>query len=268
MGVVSQEATVLFPSSRGEAVELFGDDSEVTVFAGGTILMPEISYGRVKPGRTLMLSRAGLDQIASSDGGFAFEAMVPVSELEARAPEPLASAAHHVADVEVRAQATIGGNLCAEPGRDHPRGDLQVALLALAARIRSAGGRGERVDAIDDFLSGDERRLVLEIEVDRPARAGYAAQKRAHAGSYTVMSVACAETPAGTRVAAGGVAPRAVRLSSVEESLAAGSSPSEAAPRATVDVTPQDDALASSWYRERILPVLVERALNVMQRAP
>ena len=27
------------------------------------------------------------------------------------------------------------------------------------------------------------------------------------------------------------------------------------------DVEPQDDALASAWYRQRILPRLVERAL-------
>jgi CO/xanthine dehydrogenase FAD-binding subunit len=31
------------------------------------------------------------------------------------------------------------------------------------------------------------------------------------------------------------------------------------------DAQPQDDALASAWYRERMLPVLVRRALNDLQ---
>ena len=37
----------------------------ITVFAGGTILMPEIAAGRLKPGRTLLLHRSGLDAIAT-----------------------------------------------------------------------------------------------------------------------------------------------------------------------------------------------------------
>ena len=31
------------------------------------------------------------------------------------------------------------------------------------------------------------------------------------------------------------------------------------------DVTPEDDALASAWYRRKILPVLVRRALTELE---
>jgi CO/xanthine dehydrogenase FAD-binding subunit len=40
-------AETLVPSSADEAVKLFGDGDGITVFAGGTTLMPEIAAGRL-----------------------------------------------------------------------------------------------------------------------------------------------------------------------------------------------------------------------------
>jgi CO/xanthine dehydrogenase FAD-binding subunit len=48
----------------------------------------------------------------------------------------------------------------------------------------------------------------------------------------------------------------------VEDALAAGASAEDAAKKALDDAQPQDDALASAWYRQRLLPVLVRRALD------
>src|SRR5439155_18072856 len=48
-------AELLFPASPEEAASLFGDGAGITVFAGGTILMPALTRGLVRPGRTLML---------------------------------------------------------------------------------------------------------------------------------------------------------------------------------------------------------------------
>ena len=181
--------------------------------------------------------------------------------------QPLASAAGNIADIEIRAQATVGGNLCAPPGAESPRGDLQAALLAMGARVRSAGAGGEGVDSIDEFVAGAgaEPRLVLAIEVERPRRAAFLSQRRPHAHSYAVMSVACAETGDAIRVAVGGAGPRAVRLTAVERALADGSAPTQAGAKALDDVEPQDDALASAWYRRSVLPTLVTRALEQLQ---
>jgi CO/xanthine dehydrogenase FAD-binding subunit len=214
-----------------------------------------------------LLARSGLNELTSENGTLRIGATVPVSRLAAEAPEPLATFARHVGDPEIRSQATIGGNLCAPPGRESPRGDLQAPLLALAARVRSTGADGERVDSIDDFLGGGAGRLVLEVEVDEPRRAAAQALGRPHAHSYTILSVACAETADGVRVAAAGAGPRAQRCPSVERALADGGSPAEAAQRALDDADPQDDALASAWYRRQMLPVLVERALTDFEEA-
>lgn len=263
----ASDTEVLFPGSEAEAAQAFGDGRGVTVFGGGTILMPAVSYGRYpRGGRTLMLQRAGLDQI-SGEGMVNIGAMTRLNVLAASGIEPLASAAADVADVEIRAQATVGGNLCAPPGLESPRGDLQVALLAAGARVRSAGAGGERTETIDEFLSAleSEPRLVLSIELDKPSHSAYLSQRRRHAHSYAVMTVACAETADGVRVAAGGVAPRAVRLQAVERALADGASAADAGARATEGIDPHDDALASAWYRRSVIPTLVTRALEQMR---
>lgn len=255
------------PQSAAEAVEAFGDGRGVTVFGGGTILMPEVVHGRYpRGGRTLMLTRAGLDEI-TSDGRVRIGAMTRLSALVESGIEPLARAAGDVADHEVRAQATLGGNLCAPWAAESPRGDLQAALLAVGAEVRTVAPGGERTESIDEFLArGDgEPRLVLGVEFERPRRAAYLSQRRPHAHSYAVMAVACAEGAGGVRVAAAGVAPRAVRLEAVERGLTDGLAPADAAGAAVEGLDPPDDALASSWYRREVLPALVRRALEQLQ---
>jgi carbon-monoxide dehydrogenase medium subunit len=64
----------------------------------------------------------------------------------------------------------------------------------------------------------------------------------------------------GVRIALGGVAPEPVRAYAAEEALAAGDI--EAAAQLSVEAAdPFDDAFASAWYRRRVLPVHVRRAL-------
>jgi CO/xanthine dehydrogenase FAD-binding subunit len=246
---------LLFPASAEEAASLYGDGTGVTVFAGGTILMPALTHGRLKAGKTLMLSRAALDGIRSDDGSLRIGATVTVAALVDSPARALAAAAANVADLEVRAQGTIGGNLCAPAGTEVPRGDLQAPLIALGATVRSTGAGGERTEPVEDFLAGDRAsRLVLEVVVpDAAAPQAYVGVGRPHAHSYTVLSAAAARVDGSLRVAVGGAGPTAIRCTSVEAS----GDPDDA----LKDVTPADDALASAWYRTKMLPVIVGRAI-------
>jgi CO/xanthine dehydrogenase FAD-binding subunit len=263
MAVAATEAPeVLAPGSVDEAVSAFGDGEGVTVLAGGTIFMVELVHGRLAPQRVLMLAHAGLSGVRIEGDRTTIGAMTPVAELESAA-EPLATAARGVADREIRAQATVGGNLCAPPGAESPRGDLQAALIALAARVRSAGADGERTEAVEDFLTGGpEGRLVLEVEFEDPAAGAHASLRRPHAHAYTTLAVCAARTADGVRVAVSGGGPRGVRCPSVGQSFDDEGDPRAAAERILDDVTPHDDALASAWYRRRMLPLLAQRALN------
>jgi carbon-monoxide dehydrogenase medium subunit len=257
----SVEATeVIVAASPQEAVEAFGDGRDVTVVAGGTIVMPEIRHGRLKPRKALLINRAGLDGVSRQDGRIVIGAGTSLADLE-DAVEPLGTCARHVADLEIRGQATLGGNLCAPPGESSPRGDLQAALLVLDAQVRSTGAGGERTEPVEDFLANDPAsRLVLDVSLAEPEAAATATVRRPHAHAYTVMRVCAARVDGETRIAVSGAGPTAVRSHAAEQAAANGAD--AAAERALDDVTPQDDALASSWYRGQVLPVLVRRALN------
>jgi CO/xanthine dehydrogenase FAD-binding subunit len=198
------------------------------------------------------------------DGGtVVIGAGTTLEALVGRAPEPLSTAAQRVGDYEIRGQATIGGNLCAGPARDTPRGDLQAPLVALDATVRTAGAGGERAEPLEEFLAaGPDGRLVIEIAFPEPTRGVYVSMGRPHAHVYTVLSVACTDSPGGVRVAVGGAGPTGLRAPSVERALASGASPEEAAAAVLDDVEPGDDALASAWYRKKTLPALVARALT------
>lgn len=249
-----QSTDVLLPSSVEELTAVFGEGGDVTVLAGGTILMPEIAAGRLLPGRTILLAHAGLDELALDGDPIRIGATVPIAALTGAPDSALAEAAATIADAEIRAQGTVGGNLCAPAGREISRGDLQAPLIALGARVRSVGAGGERTQSVEEFLADRSGRLVLGVELDRAERrSAYVHMRRKHAHSYTVLAVAVADGPDGLRVAVAGAGETARRCPSVES----GRDP-EAVLR---DVEPRDDALASAWYRTRVLPTLVARAL-------
>jgi aerobic carbon-monoxide dehydrogenase medium subunit len=254
-------AEALMPTNAAEAAGLFGDGSDVTVFGGGTILLPEIAAGRLRPGRALMLHRAGLDTLDAGGDVIRIGAMTTIAALVEGTDDLLTRFAEHVGDREVRQTATVGGNLCASTGIGMQRGDLGAPLIALGARVRSTGTGGERNEPVEDFLSGDRSgRLVLSIEYDRPSgKSASEMMRRRHAHSYAVANVAVCATNGDLRVGISGVGPLAVRARSVERSR----DPDDV----LKDVEPVGDALASADYRRKLLPLLVRRALDQLESA-
>ena len=104
---------------------------------------------------------------------------------------------------------------------------------------------------------------MLDIAFEAPAAGAFARLDRPHTHDYSALTVCAARAADGTvRIAAGGVDGPAVRLTSAE---AKADDPEAAGAAAVSDATFADDALASAWYRERTLPVLVRRALTQLQ---
>jgi carbon-monoxide dehydrogenase medium subunit len=255
---------VLMPGTPAEAVELFGDGRNVTVIGGGTIVVPAVAAGRIAPARALFLGHAGLSGITRAGQMVTIGATTSVASL-VDLGAPLGACAASVADPEVRAQATVGGNLCATGDGQVPRGDLQGALLALDAQVRSQGGGGERIESLEQFLAARARRLVLDVSYREPAAGAFAAIRYPHTHTYTVLAVSAARSQDGeVRLAASGIASAAARLHAAER-LA--DDPEAAGAAATSDVTFADDALASAWYRAKTLPVLVRRALAQLEES-
>jgi aerobic carbon-monoxide dehydrogenase medium subunit len=254
---------VLLPSSEDEAVAAFGDGTGVTVVAGGTIVLPELTSGRLRPAKAVMLGRAGLAGISRDGTTVTIGAATPVGEL-VELPAPIGPCAANIADGEIRGQATLGGNLCAGAS-DAPRGDLQGAFLAVGAVARSAGADGIVSGPLEEFLPAREGRLLLDLTFEEPAAGAFAALDRPHTHDFTALAVSAARGADGTvRVALTGAASHGVRLPSAE---AKADDPEAAGAAASADATFADDALASAWYRERTLPVLVQRALEQLREA-
>ena len=249
---------VLMPGSEDEAIAAFGDGAEVLVVGGGTIVVPDLTYRRLRPARAVMLGNAGLSGIEKDGSRVTIGATTPVQELVELSP-PLGPCAANVADLEVRSQGTVGGNLCAGEGSEAPRGDLQGAFLALGATVRSAANGEVAEEPLEDFLPKRGERLLLSVSFEEPAAGAYAGLDRPHTHDYTALSVSGARGADGTiRLAATGAGSHGQRLPSAEGGDA------DAALR---DVTPHDDALASAWYRTKVLPVLVRRVLEELKES-
>ncbi len=240
---------------------MFGDGDGTLVVGGGTIVVPNIQLGFERPATALMLHRAGLGGIARDGGRVTIGAGTPLAEL-AGLPDPVASCVAHIADGEVRRQATVGGNLCAA-NFEAPRGDLQGVMIALGAHVRSAGKGGERTEPVEDFLAQRAGRLVLDVAYDE-APGAYAYLDRQHTHEYTALAVSAVRGADGIRLAATGAGPHGLRLPSAE---AKADDPEAAGRAALADVQLADDAVASAWYREQTLPILVRRALEQLREA-
>jgi CO/xanthine dehydrogenase FAD-binding subunit len=161
--------------------------------------------------------------------------------------------------MEIRSQGTVGGNVCAGEGQEAPRGDLQGALLALGATARSANDGEVSEEPLEDFLPKRADRLLLSVSFDEPAAGAFAGLDRPHTHDYTALAVSGARGADGTiRLAATGAGTHGQRLRSAE---------SGNPDAALEDVAPHDDALASAWYRSKVLPVLVRRVLSELEES-
>jgi CO/xanthine dehydrogenase FAD-binding subunit len=234
------------------------------VIAGGTALMPRINTQAHDVAALVSLRRAGLDGVAVADGRATIGAAATLTAL--RRDERLAflhGALDTIASPTIRNMATVGGNLFVA----QPYGDLAVCLLALDATATLNGDRELPVAAAPD--SGE---LVTAVSFAVPAAAEwfYTKAMRRRLNSASIVTVAAVVEQSGgvvqsARIALGGAGPKPVRATTAEAALAGQPLDREhveaAAAAALADAEPFSDAYASAWYRERVLPVHIRRAL-------
>jgi CO/xanthine dehydrogenase FAD-binding subunit len=261
--------TVEIPESVTDVVGALGDGA--IVLAGGTEVMPRINTEPHDVGTLVSLRRAGLSGIEVAAG----EATIGAATTLARvgADERLAflrPVIESIASPTIRNLATVGGNLFVE----QPYGDLAVALLALDAQVDIAGPGGSETRGVAHVggLPACARgrsplgtgHVVTAVRFALPAEFRYTKAMRRRLNSASIVTVA-AVLGAEPRLALGGAGGKPVRSASAEAVLAAGPldrERAEAAGRAALDdAEPPTDAYASAWYRARVLPVHVRRAL-------
>ena len=217
------------------------------VLAGGTHVMPRVNMGATGVTALVSLRRAGLAGVEMLDETTVRVGAATTLTQLANAPELafLRPALDAIASPTIRNLATVGGNLFVP----QPYGDLAVCLLALDAKAELADGRTVAVAAAEG--------LVTAVTFAIPQEWRFLKAMRRRLNSAAIVTVAAVlETP---RIALGGVAPKPVRAVHAEAAYAQGV---EAAAQAALDdIDPFDDAYASAWYRRRVVPVHVRRAL-------
>jgi carbon-monoxide dehydrogenase medium subunit len=285
------ELEILTPSSVAEAAALraeHGDDAKL--LAGGTALVLMLRNRLIAPRYLISLNTVAdpLREVHYEPGrGLRLGALVPIAQAE-RHPAirerypALAATYHKVANIRVRWAATVGGN-CTEA--DYAS-DPPALLIALGARVRVQGPRAAREIPLEAFfrdfyetaLGPDE--VLTEVLVPEPPpdlRAHYlkfvtrSSEDRPCVGVAAAARCDAAGRFTDLRVVVGAVAGTPQRVPEAE-ALARGERPSPALFRAIGEayaraIDPIDDIRGSAWYRQRMIGVLVPRALAALTDA-
>ncbi len=264
--------TVETHASLAEAARALGMDG--TYLGGGTVLMRGVNAGGVQ-GRIVRATDPGLRMISAAGDGLRIGAGATMADiLASREAEFLHPVARMIGGPQVRAMATVGGNLFAP----HPYGDFAVALIASGARAELVQGGVRPVEELVRERGGVGARppLVAAIELPRPREArafGFLKVSRVKPKGVSVLSLA-AWLPReggrirGTRVAWGAMGPHPLRGAGAERVLEGqaldAATIARAAQAAAEGLEPPTDALASTWYRREVAGVHLKRLLERM----
>lgn len=266
------------PQSVNEATQLLAKHGPfMLVMAGGTIAMPLINEGISFPQKVMGLRRAGLSYVTKPNGKITIGAMSTLTQmLDLKEIPILQEAAHQVGGWAIRNMGTVGGNLFAPP----PAGDFAAALMALDAQLKLVSTAGARIISLTDFYTGfmttalSPGELVTEIQVPVPTgKTAYLKYGRKHANTPAVVTVAAQIELVGggvtnSRIALNAVGPHPIRASKAEEILSGSplnpTTINMAASAAAEECEPFSDAIATEWYRRKMVEVYVRRTLTTI----
>jgi CO/xanthine dehydrogenase FAD-binding subunit len=283
------------PQDLKQALELLRTHrGRVRPVAGGTDVLVRLKRGAHPDNETILLSLRNIPDLhaikttssnANGGGGLRVGAAVTMRGLESsetvRSHAPvLSDAANKVASPQIRATATIGGNVA----NASPAADTAIPLLLLDAVVETArldgGAVATEQTPIEKFFKGpgettlDDQSLITAFHIPPPAGGMQAVFKKGGvrpAMECSVVSVGCGvELDANgvvqkARVAFGAVAPTPVRAHGIEAYLQGKKLSDEIIAGATEMVAdaiqPIDDVRGSAMYRTDLVEALLKTAL-------
>ncbi len=270
------------PATIGEAageLKRLGDAAKL--YAGGAELALLMRHGLVDPEYLIDIKRIPeLNRIAGNGSSLTIGACATHHRIERdpliRAQLPaFAYAESQVANIRVRAQGTLGGNLCF----NDPHSDPGTALLIHEAFVTVANGAAQRRMPLEDFLGemyataleADE--LLIHVEA-APLPDGWSGSyHRVHRYQRPTLGVAAAAKFAGGRIegirlAVGCASPKPMRLGGLERELIGADTVTarrliqERKSYLRELLKPVDDLLGSAAYKLYMTQVLLGRALE------
>ncbi len=278
---------VLLPHSLEEALSMKADRPEAVPLAGGTDLMVDMNFGRLRPVAMVDLGRVlELAAWRQEDGHVFLGAGVTYATIvaEMAAFKPLVQASRSVGSPQIRNRGTVGGNL----GTGSPAGDALPVLAAYDAEVvLRSRARGERLLAWHAFLIGPKKTAIAPDELIIGTRwrrlRGPGSFSKIGTRNAMVISVAgvCLvvdEERRRVNVALGSVGPTIIRAAQAEERVAAAlessgawEDPSKPLTDQSIDefselvaaaAQPLDDVRGTSAFRRHGCRVLARRAIG------
>ncbi|MGH7767884.1 MAG: FAD binding domain-containing protein [Candidatus Binatia bacterium] len=273
---------LLRPTTVAEAsgeLSRLGENSKL--YAGGAELVLLMRNGMVQP--DYLIDIKGIDDLGSVTwngnslkiGACATHHRLERDPLVRRYLPAFAYAESQVANVRVRAQGTLGGNLCFSD----PHSDAGTALLIYEPKVNVASGKGSRQMTLEEFLVGmyvtalDPDELLVDVRVSPLPPEWTSAYLRVHRYQRPTLGVAAAAKIENDRIqearlAAGCVSPKPERLRDLESALRGASiADSQRIIRDRRSylkdlLEPVDDLLGSADYKLYMTQVLLGRALE------
>jgi len=270
------------PRSIDEAIGLLATHGDAArVVAGGHSLIPMMKVRLARPDHLVDLQDLGeLRGIREEGGVLAVGALVTQRQLiadallAAKCPI-IAEASRQIADPQVRALGTLGGNVAnGDPGNDMP-----AVMMCLGATYHVVGQGGERRIAARDFYQGayftalEAGNVLTAVRIPvPPAGHGYAYEKlKRKIGDYATAAAAVVLTMSGGRVATCSIGLTNVAETPLWAEQAAkiliGTLPDTATLKKAVAAAeaitaPASDARGPAHYRTKMAGVMLARALE------
>jgi CO/xanthine dehydrogenase FAD-binding subunit len=272
---------ILAPDTWEQALALKAEHPDALPIAGGTDVMVELNFDRVRPDTMLDLTRVPeLHEWGAENGVLRVGAGVSytriIDQLGDRLPS-LAVASRTVGSPQIRNRGTVGGNL----GTASPAGDALPPLYVADAEVELASVDGVRRVPVAEFIAGPKRTVARDDELIAAFWVAPASgpQQFAKIGTRNAMviavcSVALAIWPEerAVRVCVGSAGPTPLQATEAEDfalgvldwdSLAAVADADLArfGDLVAAAARPIDDVRGSAAYRRHALAVLGRRTL-------
>jgi CO/xanthine dehydrogenase FAD-binding subunit len=277
---------MLQPDTWREALELKAAHPEAVPIAGGTDVMVDLNFDRIRPPEILDLTRVPeLADWSREDGRLRIGAGVTYTRLIAELGNELpglAIASRTVGSPQIRNRGTVGGNR----GTASPAGDGLPPLFAADAEVEVASPAGTRRIPVAEFVTGPKRTALRDDELisaflvapaDGPQQFSKIGTRNAMV--IAVCSLALALWPEQRRVTAciGSAGPTPIRPTEAEAFIAGvldehdlwlvpDPLPESAVQRfgelVAKAARPIDDVRGTAAYRHHALGVLARRTLT------
>jgi carbon-monoxide dehydrogenase medium subunit len=275
------------PQSVDEALSILNSESNATVFAGATDLIPQLRGGRAEPRLLVDLKKIpSLMNLSFSNGTWKIGAATPVVTINKNVKltnkfPGLSEASGLIGSDQIQTRASLGGNLCtASPGAD-----TVPSLIVNDALVVIASNDGSRTIPVADVITGPGSislgpgEFIIEFILQQPPPRTSDAYERFI--PRTEMDIAVVDAAARVslderghcqeaKIAIGAAAPTVIRVPAAERIIKGKKINDEILAEVMIEASkacrPVNDKRGTIEYRRQVAGVLAKRVILLAEK--